>query len=102
MAHASVKNFVLFVKELVPWKYFSRTLRENVFGEMTDFVVEVKEVASAVEYTIQLRLTDTVLGENKCIIGIIGSRFFKGISNIWTRQKFRKSLQQSSDYKLLW
>ncbi|PHT52044.1 hypothetical protein CQW23_06506 [Capsicum baccatum] len=70
--------------------------RKNVFGEMTDFEVEVKEVASAVEYTIQLRLTETVQGENKSIIGIIGSRFFKGISNIWTRQKFRKSLQQSA------
>ncbi|KAM3321308.1 hypothetical protein P3S67_008510 [Capsicum chacoense] len=32
---------------------------------MTDFEVEVKEVASAAEYTIQLRLTETVLGENK-------------------------------------
>ncbi|PHU08058.1 hypothetical protein BC332_24547 [Capsicum chinense] len=70
--------------------------RKNVFGEMTDFEVEVKEVASAVEYTIQLRLTETVQGENKSIIGIIGSRFFKGVSNIWTRRKFRKSLQQSA------
>ncbi|KAM3382996.1 hypothetical protein P3S68_008571 [Capsicum galapagoense] len=68
--------------------------KNNVFGEMTDFEVAVKEVASAVEYTIQLRLTETVLGENKSIIGIIDSRFFKGISNIWTRWKFHKNLQQ--------
>ncbi|PHT73787.1 hypothetical protein T459_24572 [Capsicum annuum] len=73
---------------------------------MKDFEVEVKEVASAVEYTIQLRLTDTALGvnksiieiiergENKSIIGIIGSIVFQGISNIWTRRKIRKSLQQ--------
>ncbi|PHU08048.1 hypothetical protein BC332_24537 [Capsicum chinense] len=39
--------------------------KNNVSGEMTDFEVEVKEVAIAVEYTIQLRLTGTVLGENK-------------------------------------
>ncbi|KAM3383343.1 hypothetical protein P3S68_008918 [Capsicum galapagoense] len=68
--------------------------KNNVSGEMTDFEVEVKEIARAAEYTIQLRLTVTVLRENKCIIRIIGSIFFKGISNIWTRRKFRKSLQQ--------
>ncbi|KAM3383323.1 hypothetical protein P3S68_008898 [Capsicum galapagoense] len=39
--------------------------KNNVFGEMTDFEVEVKDVASAAEYTIQLRLTETVLGVNK-------------------------------------
>ncbi|PHT75128.1 hypothetical protein T459_18650 [Capsicum annuum] len=66
--------------------------KNNVSGEMTDFEVEVKEVASAVEYTIQLRLTETV-----------GSRFFKGISNIWTRRKFRKSLQQlAKDIDHVW
>ncbi|KAM3321013.1 hypothetical protein P3S67_008215 [Capsicum chacoense] len=53
--------------------------KNNVSGEMTDFEVEVKEVASAAENTIQLRLTETVLGENKSIRGIIGTRFFKGI-----------------------
>ncbi|KAM3216099.1 hypothetical protein P3L10_025539 [Capsicum annuum] len=60
--------------------------RKNVFGEMTDFEVEVKEVASAVEYTIQLRLTETVQGENKSIIGIIGSRLqqsAKDIDHVW-------------------
>ncbi|KAM3321065.1 putative late blight resistance protein R1B-16 [Capsicum chacoense] len=77
--------------------------KNNVFGEITDFEVEIKEVASAVEYTIQLRLTETVLGEERSIIGIIGSRFFKGISNIWTRQKFRKSLQQlAKDIDHVW
>ncbi|PHU08349.1 hypothetical protein BC332_24838 [Capsicum chinense] len=70
---------------------------------MTDFEVEVKEVASAAENTIQLRLTVTVLRENKCIIRIIGSIFFKGISNIWTRRKFRKSLQQlAKDIDHVW
>ncbi|KAM3321083.1 putative late blight resistance protein R1B-16 [Capsicum chacoense] len=77
--------------------------KNNVFGEMMDFEVEVKEVASAVEYIIQLRLTETVLGENKSIIGIIGSIIFKGISNIWTRRKFRKSLQQlAKDIDHVW
>ncbi|KAF3684403.1 putative polygalacturonase QRT2-like [Capsicum annuum] len=77
--------------------------KNNVYGEMTDFDVEVKEVASAVEYTIQPRLTETVLRENKSIIGIIGSRCFKGISNIWTRRKFRKSLQQlAKDIDHVW
>ncbi|KAM3321338.1 hypothetical protein P3S67_008540 [Capsicum chacoense] len=89
--------------------------KNNVFGEMTDFEVEVKEVASAVEYTIQLRLTETALGvnksiieiiergENKSIIGIIGSIVFQGISNIWTRRKFRKSLQQlAKDIDHVW
>ncbi|PHT75124.1 hypothetical protein T459_18646 [Capsicum annuum] len=66
--------------------------KNNVSGEMKDFEVEVKEVASAVEYTIQLRLTETV-----------GSRFFKRISNIWTRRKFRKSLQQlAKDIDHVW
>ncbi|KAM3383085.1 hypothetical protein P3S68_008660 [Capsicum galapagoense] len=53
--------------------------KNNVFGEMTDFEVEVKEVASVVEYTIQLRQTETVLGENKSIIGIIA----KDIDHVW-------------------
>ncbi|PHU08020.1 hypothetical protein BC332_24509 [Capsicum chinense] len=83
--HEKVNYLEVFVKNFE---------KNNVSGEMTDFEVEVKEVAHAVEYTIQLRLTETVLGENKSIIGIIGSRFFKGILNIWTRRKFRKNLQQ--------
>ncbi|KAF3636671.1 putative WD repeat-containing protein 43-like [Capsicum annuum] len=83
--HEKVSSLKVFVKNFE---------KNNVFGEMTDFEVAVKEVASAVEYTIQLRLTETVLGENKSIIGIIDSRFFKGISNIWTHWKFHKSLQQ--------
>ncbi|KAM3215865.1 hypothetical protein T459_34295 [Capsicum annuum] len=77
--------------------------KNNVSGEMTDFEVEVKEVASAVEYTIQLRLTETIMEKNKSIIGIIGSIFFKGISNIWPRRKFRKSLQQlAKDIDRVW
>ncbi|PHT52581.1 hypothetical protein CQW23_07043 [Capsicum baccatum] len=89
-----VSSLELFVKNFE---------RNNVSGEMTDFEVEVKEVASAVECTIQLRLTETVVGENKSIIGIIGSIFFKGISNICTRRKFRKSLQQlAKDIDHVW
>ncbi|PHT75153.1 hypothetical protein T459_18675, partial [Capsicum annuum] len=82
-----VSSLELFVKNFE---------KNNVSGEMTDFEVEVKEV-------IQLRLTETVVGENKSIIGIIGSIFFKGISNIWTRRKFRKSLQQlAKDIDHVW
>ncbi|PHU08052.1 hypothetical protein BC332_24541 [Capsicum chinense] len=77
--------------------------KNNVFGEMKDFEVDVKEVASGVQYTIQLRLTETVQGEEKRIIGIIVSGFFKGISSIWTRRKFRKSLQQlAKDIDHVW
>ncbi|KAM3383115.1 hypothetical protein P3S68_008690 [Capsicum galapagoense] len=77
--------------------------KNNDFGEMTDFEVDVKEVASGVQYTIQLRLTKTVLGEEERIIGIIVSRFFKGISNIWTHRMFRKSLQQlAKDIDHVW
>ncbi|KAM3321260.1 hypothetical protein P3S67_008462 [Capsicum chacoense] len=83
--HEKVSSLEVFVKNFE---------KNNVFGEMTDFEVEVKEVASAVEYTLQLRLTETVLGENKSIGGIIGSRFFKGISNEWTHIEFRKSFRQ--------
>ncbi|XP_060210048.1 putative late blight resistance protein homolog R1A-10 isoform X2 [Lycium barbarum] len=39
--------------------------KSNVSGEMTDLEVKVKEVANDVEYTIQLRLTETVKGTNK-------------------------------------
>ncbi|PHT28394.1 hypothetical protein CQW23_32019 [Capsicum baccatum] len=35
--------------------------KNNVSGEMTDFEVEVKEVASATEHTIQLRVTEVLL-----------------------------------------
>ncbi|PHT44838.1 hypothetical protein CQW23_13996 [Capsicum baccatum] len=51
---------------------------------MTDFEVEIKEVANAVEYTIQLRLTKAVLGENKS-------------QNKKARQRFRQSLQQVAE-----
>ncbi|KAM3321106.1 hypothetical protein P3S67_008308 [Capsicum chacoense] len=64
--------------------------KNNVFGEMTDFEVEVREVASAAEYTIQLRLTGTVLGENK-------SQKKKA------RRRFRQSLQQvAEDMDHIW
>ncbi|KAM3215847.1 hypothetical protein P3L10_025287 [Capsicum annuum] len=60
--HEKVSSLEVFVKNFE---------KNNVSGEMTDFEVEVKEVASAAENTIQLRLTETVLGENKSIRGII-------------------------------
>ncbi|KAM3321253.1 hypothetical protein P3S67_008455 [Capsicum chacoense] len=92
--HEKVSSLEVFVKNFE---------KNNVAGELTDFEVEVKEIARAAEYTIQLRLTGTVLRENKSIIGIIGSIFFKGISNIWTRRKFRKSLQQlAKDIDHVW
>ncbi|PHT52017.1 hypothetical protein CQW23_06479 [Capsicum baccatum] len=83
--HEKVSSLEVFVKNFD---------KNNVSGEMSDFEVEVKEVASAVEYTIQLRLTEAVLGENKSIIGI---------SNKWTRRKFHKSLQQlAKDIDHVW
>ncbi|PHT73463.1 hypothetical protein T459_24248 [Capsicum annuum] len=64
--------------------------KNNVSGEMTDFEVEVKEVAIAAEYTIQLRLAGTVLGENK-------SQKKKA------RRRFRQSLQQvAEDIDRIW
>ncbi|PHU08056.1 hypothetical protein BC332_24545 [Capsicum chinense] len=64
--------------------------KNKVFGEMTDFEVEVKEVASAVEYRIQLRLTETVLGVNKRQIKKVCPKFrqslqkvAKGMDRIW-------------------
>ncbi|PHT73471.1 hypothetical protein T459_24256 [Capsicum annuum] len=64
--------------------------KNKVFGEMTDFEVEVKEVASAVEYRIQLRLTETVLGVNK--------RQKKKVC-----RKFRESLQKvAKDMDRIW
>ncbi|PHT73800.1 hypothetical protein T459_24585 [Capsicum annuum] len=92
--HEKVSSLEVFVKNFE---------KNNVSGGMTDFEVEVKEVASAAEYTIQLRVVETVLRENKSIIGIIRSRFFKGISNIRTRRKFLKCLQQlAKDIDHVW
>ncbi|XP_060210050.1 putative late blight resistance protein homolog R1A-10 [Lycium barbarum] len=54
--------------------------KSNVSGEMTDLEV-IKEVANDVEYTIQLRLTETVKGQNK-------SQKRKA------RRRFRQSLQR--------
>ncbi|KAM3215846.1 hypothetical protein P3L10_025286 [Capsicum annuum] len=54
--HEKVSSLEVFVKNFE---------KNNVSGEMTDLEVEVKEVASAAEYKIQLRLTEIVLGENK-------------------------------------
>ncbi|XP_060210045.1 putative late blight resistance protein homolog R1B-16 isoform X2 [Lycium barbarum] len=55
--------------------------KSNVSGEMTDLEAKVKEVANDVEYTIQLRLTETVKGQNK-------SQKRKA------RRRFRQSLQR--------
>ncbi|PHT73688.1 hypothetical protein T459_24473 [Capsicum annuum] len=75
----------------------------NVFGQMTDFEVEVNEVANSVEYVILLELTETIMEKNKSTIGITGSRFFKRISNIWTCRNFRKCLQQlAKDIDRVW
>ncbi|KAM3215869.1 hypothetical protein P3L10_025309 [Capsicum annuum] len=70
--HEKVSSLEVFVKNFE---------KNNVSGEMTDLEVEVKEVASAAEYKIQLRLTEIVLGENK-------SQKKKA------RRRFRQSLQQ--------
>ncbi|PHU08348.1 hypothetical protein BC332_24837 [Capsicum chinense] len=75
----------------------------NVFGQMTDFEVEVNEVANSVEYVILLELTETIMEKNKSTTGITGSRFFKRISNIWTCRNFRKCLQQlAKDIDRVW
>ncbi|KAM3234492.1 hypothetical protein P3L10_019852 [Capsicum annuum] len=73
--HEKVSSLEVFLKNFE--KY-------NVSGEMTDSEVEIKEVANAVEYTIQLRLTETVLGENKS-------------QNKKARQRFRQSQQQVAE-----
>ncbi|PHU01879.1 hypothetical protein BC332_27130 [Capsicum chinense] len=39
--------------------------KNNVCGEMTEFEVEVEEVASAAEHTIQLRVTEVVLAHER-------------------------------------
>ncbi|KAM3321270.1 putative late blight resistance protein R1B-16 [Capsicum chacoense] len=39
--------------------------KNNVSGEMTDFEVEVKEVASASEHTFQLRVTEVLLANDE-------------------------------------
>ncbi|KAM3220637.1 hypothetical protein P3L10_019905 [Capsicum annuum] len=111
MAHASVTSLMRTIESLLTSNSPMQSLilfvknfeKNNVFGEMTDFEDEVKEVENIAEHTIQLRVTETVLGEKKSTIGIIGSRFFKGISNIWTRRKFRKILQQlAKDIDHVW
>ncbi|KAM3383088.1 hypothetical protein P3S68_008663 [Capsicum galapagoense] len=79
--HEKVSSLEVFLKNFE--KY-------NVSGEMTDFEVEVKEVTNAVEYPIQMRLTETVLGENK-------SQKKKAC------RRFRQSLQQvAEDMDCIW
>ncbi|PHT73682.1 hypothetical protein T459_24467 [Capsicum annuum] len=79
--HEKVSSLEVFLKNFE---------KNNVFGEMTDFEVEVKEAANDVEYTIQLRLAETVLGENK-------SQKKKA------RRRFRQSLQQvAGDIDRVW
>lgn len=54
--HEKVSSLGLFVNNFE---------KNNVSGEMTDLEVQVKEVASAVEYTIQLRLTEIEMANTK-------------------------------------
>ncbi|KAM3383110.1 hypothetical protein P3S68_008685 [Capsicum galapagoense] len=78
-------------EKVSPLEVFVKNFEKNkVFEEMTDFEVEVKEVASAVEYRIQLRLTETVLGVNKRQIKKVCPKFrqslqkvAKGMDRIW-------------------
>ncbi|KAM3321305.1 hypothetical protein P3S67_008507 [Capsicum chacoense] len=79
--HEKVSSLEVFVKNFE---------KNNVSGEMTDFEVEVKEVANDVECTIQLRLTETVLVKNK-------SQKKKA------RRRFRQSLKQvAEDMDRIW
>ncbi|KAM3321257.1 hypothetical protein P3S67_008459 [Capsicum chacoense] len=129
MAHASVASLMRTIESLLtsnsPMQSLICDLREefcalhekvrslevfiesfekiNVFGKMTDFEVEVNEVANSIEYTILLDLTETIMEKNKSTIGITGSRFFEGISNIWTRRNIRKCLQKlAKDIDRVW
>ncbi|KAM3215809.1 putative late blight resistance protein R1B-16 isoform X2 [Capsicum annuum] len=54
--HEKVSSLEVFVKNFE---------KNNVCWEMTDFEVEVKEVASAAEHTIQLRVTEVVLANDE-------------------------------------
>ncbi|KAM3383362.1 putative late blight resistance protein R1B-16 [Capsicum galapagoense] len=54
--HEKISSLEVVVKNLE---------KNNVSGEMTDFEVEVKEVANIVEHTIQLRVTEVVLASDE-------------------------------------
>ncbi|KAK4344378.1 hypothetical protein RND71_037472 [Anisodus tanguticus] len=54
--HEKISSLEVFLKDFE---------RSNIFGEMTDFEVNVKEVAGDVEYTIQLRLTEAVMANDE-------------------------------------
>ncbi|KAM3327616.1 hypothetical protein P3S68_033863 [Capsicum galapagoense] len=80
--HEKVFSLEVFVKNFE---------KNNVSGEMTDFEVEVKEVTNAVEYTIQLRLTETLLS--------LGLKSQKKKAH----RRFRQSLQQvAEDIDRIW
>ncbi|PHU01881.1 hypothetical protein BC332_27132 [Capsicum chinense] len=80
--HEKVISLEVFVKNFE---------KNNVSGEMTDFEVEVKEVTNAVEYTIQLRLTETLLS--------LGLKSQKKKAH----RRFRQSLQQvAEDIDRIW
>ncbi|KAM3321069.1 hypothetical protein P3S67_008271 [Capsicum chacoense] len=91
MAHASVASLLRTIESLLTFKIPMQSLfcdhsedfsalhekissldvvvknleKNNVSGEMTDLEVQIKEVASAAEYTIQLRVTEVIPGEGK-------------------------------------
>ncbi|KAM3321287.1 hypothetical protein P3S67_008489 [Capsicum chacoense] len=54
--HEKISSLEVVVKNLE---------KNNVSGEMTDFEVEVKEVANIVEHTIQVRVTEVVLASDE-------------------------------------
>ncbi|PHU08009.1 hypothetical protein BC332_24498 [Capsicum chinense] len=94
MAHASVASLTRTIESLLTSNSLMRSLscdhREEFCALPEKIEVEVKEVAIAAEYTIQLRLTGTVLGENK-------SQKKKA------RRRFRQSLQQvAEDIDRIW
>ncbi|PHT52586.1 hypothetical protein CQW23_07048 [Capsicum baccatum] len=54
--HEKISSLEVFLKNFE---------KNNVSGDMTDFEVEVKEVASAAEHTIQLSVTEVVLANDE-------------------------------------
>nr|XP_018624751.1 putative late blight resistance protein homolog R1B-17 isoform X2 [Nicotiana tomentosiformis] len=56
LLHEKVSSLEVFLKNFE---------KNNVSGEMTDFEAQIKEVADDVEHTIQLRLTEAAMENNK-------------------------------------
>nr|XP_016460614.1 PREDICTED: uncharacterized protein LOC107784065 [Nicotiana tabacum]XP_016460615.1 PREDICTED: uncharacterized protein LOC107784065 [Nicotiana tabacum]XP_016460616.1 PREDICTED: uncharacterized protein LOC107784065 [Nicotiana tabacum]XP_016460617.1 PREDICTED: uncharacterized protein LOC107784065 [Nicotiana tabacum] len=104
MAYASVASLMRTMESVLTSNSLMQSLREefsglhdkisslevflkifekgNVSGEMTDLEIQIKEVANAIEHTIQLRLIDSVMADDEMQKEMADERLYDSLKQV--------------------